>query len=740
MSPAQKIRMAAVQQRKQYARTPAERLLLKWVICWVLFAAVATVFMLWYLFKLAEKPVVTDHMSRLLSIHDHISTEKYRQHDRIFNAIMHNITAKIIKEQFNDMTLKDTGGRDLIRAVARYWRELGMDVVKVPTYMMLATRPNSSFDNKVYLKENGAVLFETSNRESSLIGGKAYIPTAHFTFTPAGDVTGRAVYVNFGRIEDYRELIKQKVPINNSVFLARTGLITTSEKVRNAEAMGAAGIVIFLNPNDAAPPDGGQAFPNSIWIDGNAIPRDSAAYVLGDPLTPGIPSSFGANPLSVENSAVPAVPAQPISYGDAAAIMKHFDRKPCPSGWHPSFVEDCYLMGDVGLRLQVVTHNQHVHMTTPNVIGIIRGKVEPDRFVMVGSHTSENTRGSAEPLLSVAKMVVQSKVFAALHKQKRWTPRRSIVFALFYGERPSFEGATEWVEDHLAAVQNGAVLFITSGMFSGGMFVPKAMPGLSWSLRHVANLVYSNDTITMLKEWEETNRNSTVAVAMPPRGLGDDAAFSFTAGIPTAFFHYVHPRIMDEKYPAFGTAYDSYSMVEKMDPNFHWIRMEAQASALLTRFWADRTLLPLDVLEMAEWINLRAREFDVNHRRTFSGDNEDNTPMDPILSAARQFVDSSRYFMNWTQRIRPDSPIYVRIYNDIVLRIPRVFLIPGGVPTRDVTHKNVLFSPQGYAFPGLQDLVRRHPFQMKPFGRHVAFIAECITQATEILHFLPIAQ
>ncbi|KAH6947048.1 hypothetical protein HPB50_016914 [Hyalomma asiaticum] len=102
MSPtlAEKVRMAAIQQRKQYARTPAERLLLKWVICWVLFAAVATTFMLWYLFKLSEKPVITDTMSRLLSIHDQISTEKYHQHDRVYRAIVHNITARGIRNQF----------------------------------------------------------------------------------------------------------------------------------------------------------------------------------------------------------------------------------------------------------------------------------------------------------------------------------------------------------------------------------------------------------------------------------------------------------------------------------------------------------------------------------------------------------------------------------------------------------------------------------------------------------------
>lgn len=735
MSPADKIRMAAIQQRKQYARTSAEHLLLKWVICWVLFAAAATVFMLWYLFELGKKPVVTDRMSRLLSIHDHISTNRYSKQDRIFHSIVRSITASAIKDQFRDMALKNTGGMDLIRAVAKYWRSLDMDVVKLPMYLILSSRMNSTLDNTVDLIKGDKILYSCSAREPPLIGAKAYIPPAYFAFSPPGVARGPVVYVNYGRLQDLMALKRDGIPLDGSILIARTGKISNAEKVRNAERERANGMVIFLNPVDAAPGEGDSAFPNSMYVDGNAIQRGSVAYVRGDPLTPGLPANSMVHRIRFDDAQLPTIPVQPISYQDAGEIMKQLNERPCPRGWDPELGIPCNIMGESGLSLQIRTYNQYIYRDIYNVIGIIRGKVERDRFVVVGSHTSENTRGSAEPLLSVAKMLVQSKVFARLHKEKKWTPRRSIMFALFFGEEPNFEGSSEWVEDHLATLQNGAVIYITGGLLSGSKFVPKAMPGLSSSLREVAHLVYSNQTTTLLKEWEESSEASTLAVAMPPMGLSDDSAFSFSAGIPTAYLHFMHPYLSENRYPAVGTAYDSFAMVEKMDPTFHWVRMEAQMSALLTRLWADRTVLPFDVLELAEWINWRAKEFNVSYSGVFHGKAKG---MEPLLSSSQQFVESAREFMNWTQNVRKGNAMYTRIFNDIVLRISRIFLIPGGIPTRDVTHKNVLFSPEGQAFPGLQDLVRQRPFNGSDFGRHAAHITECIIQANEILHFSPI--
>ncbi|KAH7982863.1 hypothetical protein HPB52_007717 [Rhipicephalus sanguineus] len=321
-----------------------------------------------------------------------------------------------------------------------------------------------------------------------------------------------------------------------------------------------------------------------------------------------------------------------------------------------------------------------------NVIGIIRGKVEPDRFVMIGSQTHDDTRGSAHPLLSVTELLVQSKVFCHMHKHHRWTPRRSLMFALFYSEEGSLMGSTEWVEEHMAALQGSGVLFITGGLLSGDKFSPRATPGLSWSLRHVADL---------------------------------------------------HRHSADTLYPAQGTAYDSYTLVERLvDPRFRSSRMQAQASALLARLWADRTFLPMDVLELAEWISFRTKDFSNYHKALIE---KEQLRLAPVQQAADQFVESAREFMNWTQKIRQDHPMYARIYNDIVIRLPKVFITPHGIPTRHITHKNLLFSPEGLPFPGLQDLIRQRPVNPDAFGHMVALITESIIQATELLHFSPIA-
>ncbi|XP_075560087.1 glutamate carboxypeptidase 2-like [Dermacentor variabilis] len=177
-------------------------------------------------------------------------------------------------------------------------------------------------------------------------------------------------------------------------------------------------------------------------------------------------------------------------------------------------------------------------------------------------------------------------------------------------------------------------------------------------------------------------------------------------------------------------------LVERLvDPKFRMSRMQAQASALLARLWADRTFLPMDVVELAEWISLRAKDFAKYHRTVIDAH---QLRLEPLQLAADQFLDAGRVYMNWTQKLRQDHPMYARICNDIVIRLPKVFITPHGIPTRHISHKNLLYSPEGLPFPGLQDLIRQRPIDGDAFGHMVALITESIIQATEILHFSPI--
>lgn len=73
-------------------------------------------------------------------------------------------------------------------------------------------------------------------------------------------------------------------------FLSPSFFFFFASKVRSAEREGAIGIILFLDKETTGPQEGGQVFPDSIWMSGSAIQRGTVAYGRGDPLTPGYPS------------------------------------------------------------------------------------------------------------------------------------------------------------------------------------------------------------------------------------------------------------------------------------------------------------------------------------------------------------------------------------------------------------------------------------------------------------------
>ncbi|KAL1431653.1 hypothetical protein MTO96_013770 [Rhipicephalus appendiculatus] len=75
--------------------------------------------------------------------------------------------------------------------------------------------------------------------------------------------------------------------------------------------------------------------------------------------------------------------------------------------------------------------------------------------------------------------------------------------------------------------------------------------------------------------------------------------------------------------------------------------------------------------------------------------------------------------------------------NDILASVEKAFTIPGGVPTRHVSHRNILYSPEGLPFPGLEDELRLRPVNKAAFRKHLALLQESIIQATELMTVTP---
>jgi N-acetylated-alpha-linked acidic dipeptidase len=89
-------------------------------------------------------------------------------------------------------------------------------------------------------------------------------------------------------------------------------------------------------------------------------------------------------------ASLPKIPVQPISYNDAKVVLSKLGGKEAPQGWTGKLDGlTTYRIGGefsatsstVRLRLSVANELRKVQVT--NVIGVIRGSAEPDRYVSI---------------------------------------------------------------------------------------------------------------------------------------------------------------------------------------------------------------------------------------------------------------------------------------------------------------------------------------------------------------------
>ena len=148
--------------------------------------------------------------------------------------------------------------------VAQKFRAAGLDTEIVP-YRVLMNMP------KVVKVEafNAAGQLLMSGPAREHVEGDAFEdnPNVVMPFngsSGSGDVTGEVVYANYGRLEDFDHLAAQHIDLHGKIVIVRYGSNFRGVKVYLAEQRGAAGVLIYSDPQD----DGyykGDAYPDGPW-------------------------------------------------------------------------------------------------------------------------------------------------------------------------------------------------------------------------------------------------------------------------------------------------------------------------------------------------------------------------------------------------------------------------------------------------------------------------------------------
>ncbi|NXP08186.1 TFR1 protein, partial [Thinocorus orbignyianus] len=401
-------------------------------------------------------------------------------------------------------------------------------------------------------------------------------PDAYVAYSKTGSVTGKPVYVNYGRKIDFQKIQKPGVSLNNTIIIFRAGKITLAEKVANAQEAGAVGALMYLDPSD---------YENTDTL----VPFGHAHLGTGDPYTPGFPSFNHTQFPPVTSSGLPRIAVQTISSKAVGKLFSKMHGEECILEWKGGVV-GCKVMVNSTSKMTVklTVNNVMVDRKILNIFGAIKGFEEPDRYVVIGAQRDSWGPGAAKAGVGTAMLLELARVISDMVKKDGYKPRRSIIFASWSAGEYGAVGATEWLEGYSATLHAKVFTYIN---------LDAAVLGYNDVKISASPLLYTLLERTMKGVKDPAKNSETLydrvgsdwVKAVVPLGL-DNAAFPFLAysGIPVVSFGFCNK---DKEYPFLGTTQDTVENLKTTDNLYALMRAAAEvAGQIALRLTHDHEL------------------------------------------------------------------------------------------------------------------------------------------------------
>uniref|UniRef100_A0A8C1FSJ7 Transferrin receptor 1b n=1 Tax=Cyprinus carpio carpio TaxID=630221 RepID=A0A8C1FSJ7_CYPCA len=373
--------------------------------------------------------------------------------------------------------------------------------------------------------------FPDRSKPNKVLFGSTNIgsPNGFLAYSETGRKEGRVVYANYGQLSDL-ETVKNgtyRLSLNGSVVLMRAGKISMAQKVMNAAKMGAIAALIYPDPAD---------YRN---LSKNTDLYGHVHLGSGDPYTPGFPSFNHTQFPPAKSSGLPGILAQTITANMAQAIFKKMGGDDAPDRFKGDFPS--YKLGREGDNVTVVVNNNLADTKIHNVFGVIKGYVDPDRYVVIGAQRDSLSLGYAKSTVGTTLLLELARVFTEL-KKSGFRPKRSIVFASWTAGDFGNVGVTEWLEGYWASLDRKAFTYISlDGVVTGaGSFRASASPLLHTLLQKTLGKVKSpGSKLSLLQSYGGVLPPLLKTMQM------DDGAYPFLAmsGIPSVSFSFVSPPV-----------------------------------------------------------------------------------------------------------------------------------------------------------------------------------------------------
>jgi len=541
-------------------------------------------------------------------------------------------------------------------------------------------------------------------------------------YSANGTVSGRVVYINFGRRRDYRLLIDDSnfsSITSNASFSGKIGLVRfgggmgRATKVQLAQEFGLIGLLMFSDPEQYAL-NQSAVYPFGPWLPPSGVQRGSVKFAScpGNPTLARLQSLCGLDSLA---DAMPSIPVMPLSYANAKRFfLAMTDAQRAPSSWHGAIDVAYRVDSALTAELTVITELRGDDVTE-NVYGVMSGAVFPKQFVMIGAHRDSWVYGAQDDVSGTVTVLEVAQGLSALYR-RGWRPKRSLVFASWDSEESGLIGSTNFGEglqlnratnalkdlEGLEALDEGLFAYLNLDMTTGGDdFAISGHPLLALVSRDAMRATPIRNARLCSAEMAPCTFWSLFGdVEFGILGQGSDhTVFAFHLGVAAADLGFGGATA----FAAYHSVYDTNGWQETVDSDWMIAEDIARFTGVLTMKLTDATVLPLNLnilaARMSSWfaneLSAAMTEFgcDADAVLARNATLEMHRALSEFTGAAFELTTLIDNVANRTDIDLDDDADLEAVdrFNELLGSTARLFMFEEGLPER-TWHKNILWN------------------------------------------------
>ncbi|XP_051233763.1 inactive N-acetylated-alpha-linked acidic dipeptidase-like protein 2 isoform X2 [Dicentrarchus labrax] len=532
----------------------------------------------------------------------------------LLEELLRGITAdKIDALQRSFSSLSDDSEEARARYLYRQWVGLGLTDVRLSNHTVLLSLPGSTPNTITDRSSHQCFL---PNGIPCDQRGPSDLPKQRFSYaaySTVGSLQGEVVDVQYGSVDDLRRA-KDSLNLTNQIAMVKLGQAPLLYKLSLLSELGFGGVLLYIDPCDAPPGrrTWHQAFRVTLNPGGNPAFAEVSREAVGS---------------------LTSLLVQPIS----AFLAKTLLSSPS-TGQGDSCIPLAMPPNAERKKITLTVGNQQSSKKIYNVVGYLKGRRNPDRYVLVGSRHDSDQGGGASAIMN--------QLIAALTEQTKrgWVPDRTTVFCSWGGSALGNIGSYEWGKDNSVVLKNSAVAYVSLNSPVRG----------TETLRATASP-------TLLQLTSDIQRRQLLSCIRGGNCPG--------------------PNVSSLQLPGDVNFFANQIAVPTMEFAFEQTKAEEMTAEAILRLVND-PVLPFYPLDIA---------LDVQNKLK-----ERSMVSQPLLSSASSLREHAAFFQSETMRPANDpkerDPSHVRMLNDVLRDLEKSFIIPQAPPG---VYRNLLYSLPG---------------------------------------------